>query len=372
MSGFPLRLYQQTPEARSAKGTLSASYAELTPMTWLFERDPSLHNQIENFSGGYSPIFGSVELRTAIANHTGVDPNDVIVTNGIDDALPSIYEAMLELGDTVSVLDPTYNPIPDRIHRSGANVSMVPFECDGVGLTGQALRGLFNTETKACVLNVPYNPTGWYPTQENRKAIIDMADLTDTWIIADEVYAGLPQREGAEAASLASLSDRIISVGSLTKTFGLPGLRIGWIISKDKDIIKRIKNVRTFGHCYVSALSEMAAIVALNHARELIRHKVEIARQNLATLREVLDRFSFLTVKYPEHGTVCMAQLDTKLSGFSSASQMCRQLLHEQGLILVDNSFFDDKHDWVRFGFGVSSFGSLIKDFEGFLRENRP
>ena len=366
-AGFPLRLYQQAPKARSARGTLSASYAELTPMSWLLERDPSLRNQIESFSGGYSPIFGSEELRTAIAHHTGVEPDDVIVTNGIDDALPSIYEAMMERGDTVSVLGPTYNPIPDRIDQRGANVSIVPFRFDSAGLTEATLRGLFNSEIKACVLNLPYNPTGWYPSPENRKAIIDKADATNTWIIADEVYAGLPQREGTEAASLATLSNQIISVGSMTKTSGLPGLRIGWIICKNKDVIERIKNVRTFGHCYASALSEMAAKVALDHAGELIKSKVKIAGKNLEILRKALEPFPFLTVEYPEHGTVCMAQLDTKLSGFSSASQMCRQLLESHGLILVDNSFFDDTGDWVRFGFGVSSFEASIRDFEGFL-----
>ncbi|MEP5728070.1 MAG: pyridoxal phosphate-dependent aminotransferase [Sulfitobacter sp.] len=370
-AGFPLRLYQQTNEMRKAKGTLSSSYAELTPMSWLIEKDPSLRERIEGFGGGYSPIFGGEDLRVAIAHHTGVEPDQVIVTNGIDDALPSIYEAILETGDVVSVLGPTYSPIPDRLVRSGATVAMVPFEREDEDLAENTLRALFTNEIAACVLNVPYNPVGWYPDEQSRNSIIDLADATDTWIIADEVYAGLPQQEGTEAPSLASLSDRIISVGSLTKTFGLPGLRIGWIICKDREIIERIKNVRTFGHCYVSALSEMAAIVTLNHAEELIKSKTSISCKNLATLRKVIDKCEFLSASYPEHGTVCMAKLDTKASSFRSASEMCQQLLVERGLILVDNSFFNDNENWVRFGFGMSAFGPMLKEFESFLQNRK-
>lgn len=367
--GFKLRLYQQTEPARSAKGSLSASYAELTSMSQLIALEPSLIDQFSEYSGGYPAIFGSIKLRESIAAYLGVEPQDIIVTNGVDDAIPSIYEALLEPGDKVSLLAPTYDPLPNRARNSSLDVvtAELTLEAKGWVLKKDALRELLNTGVDACVLNVPHNPTGWYPNPEERTSILNQSIEANAYVITDEVYSGLQQSVDSEAKSFASLSDRFISVGSMTKAFGLPGIRIGWIASTDPEVIKKIKNVRTFGHCYISAVSEIVAVTAFKNVDKILHQKKKIARVNLDCLSNFIKKFPAFSMAAPQHGTVCLANFDASMSRFDTAADMCQQLLETRKLILLDNTFFDDKNDWVRFGFGTVKFAELLSEFGSFL-----
>ncbi len=369
---FSLRMYQQMEPAKSAKGSLSVSYAELTPMSELIGYDPSLLDRMANYSGGYAPIFGSPELRQKVANYLGVGPDDVIITNGIDDAVPSIYEALLTPADRLSLLVPTYDPLPDRARHAGASIVTAKLECTAHGwvLGAETLAQLFDG-VAVCALNVPHNPTGWYPNAAERTALKARAEETDTYVIADEVYSGLAQTPGQELKSLACLSARMITVGSLTKAFGLPGLRIGWIACTDPDVITQIKNVRTYGHCYVSALSEIAAITALSHEGQIIAAKRKLCRQNLDALDSFIQQFPAFSMHRPDHGTVCMAHFSSSGTGFISASDMCQRLLSDRKLILIDNTFFDDTSEWVRFGFGTSRFIDLLPKLAAHLEDAR-
>jgi len=369
---FSLRMYQQMEPVKLAKGSLSTSYAELTPMSELIGYDPSLLDRIANHSGKYASIFGSLELRQKIADYLGVEPEDIIITNGIDDAVPSIYEALLAPADRLSLLVPTYDPLLNRARHAGAEIITAQLKSTVRGwvLGTKTLARLFDDVT-VCALNMPHNPTGWYPDATERTELTTWAENTNTYIIADEVYSGLAQTPGQELKSFASLSARMITVGSLTKVFGLPGLRIGWIACTDPDVVTQIKNVRTYGHCYVSALSEMAAITALDHESQITAAKTALCRQNLDVLDSFIQQFPAFSMHRPDHGTVCMAHFSASGTGFISASDMCQRLLSDRKLILIDNTFFDEATEWVRFGFGVSRFTDFLPILAAHLESSR-
>ena len=226
----------------------------------------------------------------------------------------------------------------------------------------------------ACILTAPHNPTGWFPNAQVRHDIISLAEKNQCIVVADEVYAGLnltAKTRNDIPLSLASLSNNVVSVGSLTKSFGLPGLRIGWVACKNNAIIEAVKNHRTFRHCYTSSLSEIVACSALKNRNIILQRNARIARKNLACLKALIKRWrGIFSANLPSCGTVCMVRFNPANTPFSSATELSADLLAKEKLVLLDDSFFDFSENWFRFGFATNDFNESLEIFEQYLKQN--
>ncbi|MCK4502745.1 MAG: pyridoxal phosphate-dependent aminotransferase [Desulfuromonadales bacterium] len=376
VSAFPLRLFQHTGAARHARGSLSGSYAELVDMESLLSWDERLMDSIKSMKGSYPSIFGGKEIRKLVANMLGLDSNDIIITNGVDDAIPSIYAALFQRNDSISFLQTAYDPLIQNAKNQGLKIHKAPLleTENGWQISQQIIEDMTSQKMSACLLNIPHNPTGWFPSAKEIQQIISQAEKNQCLIIADEVYAGLnlSSNEYSDVPySLATLSEQVVSVGSLTKSFGLPGLRIGWIACKNHTVIEAIKNQRTYGHCYTSSLSEIVACSALRNGKKILQRNEQIAKVNLDALSSLIERWnSFLSFNRPSHGTVCFVRFNPSNTRFNSAKKLSSDLLEKEKLILLDNSFFNFSENWFRFGFATNSFGGLLEIFDQYLQKN--
>ena len=372
---FSLRLFQHTGAAQHAQGSLSGSYAELVDMESLLSWDENLMDSLKSITGGYPCIFGSEEIRELVANMLGLTSRDIIITNGVDDAMPGIYSALLQKNDCISFLQPTYDPLIKNAETQNLQTHSIPLleTTNGWQISRQGIKKLTSAKMSACVLNIPHNPTGWLPNAKEAQEIILHAGKNQCLVITDEVYAGLnlnSQENGKAPPSLASLSDQVVSVGSLTKAFGLPGLRIGWIACQNHALIKSIKNQRTYAHCYTSSVSEVIACSAIRNYKIILQRNEQIARKNLHDLSGLINRWQVFSANLPSHGPVCLVRFNPADTIFDSARELSADLLEKEKLILLDDSFFDFSENWFRFGFATSNFGALLQIFEKYLQKN--
>ena len=376
ISAFPLRLFQHIGAAKNAEGSLSASYSELVDMETLISWDSKLIDKLTSLSGAYPAIFGSHEIRSLVGDFLQVDEESIIITNGVDDAILSIYSALFREDDHISLIEPAYDPLiynakAQRAVICGAKLDEAQ---NGWQISQQTINRLVAPEMRAWVLNVPHNPTGWYPSHSDLRQFFTLAEKNDCVIIADEVYAGLnyfTKSDGSRYDSLASLSEQVISVGSLTKSFGLPGVRVGWIASQNPEIIELIKHQRTYSHCYTSSLSEVVACSALNNREIILERNQKIAKRNLLALEQLIRRWNHIfSYSRPCSGPVCLVRFNPSNTRFSSASELSADLLEKEKLLLVSNDLFNCSDNYFRFGFGTKKFSGFLDVFERYLEQN--
>jgi aspartate/methionine/tyrosine aminotransferase len=214
---------------------------------------------------------------------------------------------------------------------------------------------------RVLALNLPHNPTGWMPGAAQLDDIARRADQAGATVLWDEIYGGLEHDGGEPFRSLAARYPGTIAVGALSKAFGLPGLVVGWVASRRREVIERLETLRLHGNSFVSALSEMAALSAMRHAPQILAAKVAIARANRQELLAFAARHPDLwSVASPPRGVLAFA----RWLGPGTTAELSARALDALELLVVPSSLFDfgDRH--VRFGYGGSAFPHHLAAFE--------
>lgn len=362
---FRLKTFQNEGPAARAEGSLSSSFAELTSLKSLIEMDPDLLDRLTSFTGAYSGLHGSPDLKEAIAGMLGMQASEIIVTNGTDEAIDLVCASVLREGDLVSCIEPAYEPLKLLATRYGGKVVGAPLrEEPDWHLERTDWDQLFPENIRIVVLNSPHNPTGWVPSENELVELIGRARSADALVLADEVYAGLSPQQSDRFPCLAARYDNVISIASFSKSFGLPGLRVGWIASRNKTLIERIKRIRTHANSFASRPAEIIAISVTRNASRILQRNAEITRIGREALAAFVERKSKLwSLSMPQQGPVALA----RWKGPGTASDLCRHALEELKLVIVSSDLFQygDRH--VRFGFGTSAFPSQLARFERFL-----
>jgi aspartate/methionine/tyrosine aminotransferase len=366
---FRLKEFLNAGPAANARASLSSSFAELTSLATLAQWDATLMDRIQAFSGAYPGAHGSLDLRTAIADLLGLEPDEIIVTNGADEAIELVGKGLLESGDVVSVVDPAYGPLRSLAQQRGARVVGVPLdEAAGWELGDAGWEALLPPGVRLVELNVPHNPTGWMPADGELTAFIARAQAAHALVLFDEIYAGLDPEDPGGFRCLAAEHPGTISVGALSKAFGLPGLCVGWIASRNAPVMKRLATLRQHANSFVSRLSEIAALSALASARQILTRNIAIARANQDELIGFCARQPGLwSLVAPAVGVVAFA----RWLGPGSATELSRRTLADLQMLIVPGELFDfgDRH--VRFGFGAATFGRNLAAFADYLASYR-
>ncbi len=291
---FRLKTFFNDAEARSARGSLSGSYAELATIEELLALQPGAADDYLRLSLNYTALNGGEELRSLIAGWIGEGGNiaadQVIVTNGSDDAIALLLLGWLQPGDHVIAHMPAYQPLVALAEWRGAALSAWDAEeARGWALSLERLEALIRPATRLIIVNFPHNPTGWSPDADFVRDLIAIAERHGIVILSDEVYAGLSLTAAASLPSLAALSSRVVSLGSLTKAFGMPGVRIGWLATRNAEVFAAARRFRMYFNSYATAPGEFLACLALRHADAILARNAAIARDNLDVLAAFLQ-----------------------------------------------------------------------------------
>ncbi|MBP2472897.1 aspartate/methionine/tyrosine aminotransferase [Crossiella equi] len=180
----------------------------------------------------YPPVGGTDRLRALVADWQGADPDNVLVTVGAAEANAITVASLVEPGDHVVVMEPGYRQVRGSARNAGAQVDTFPLDpARGWRPDLDALDRVVRPDTKLIAVTNPNNPVGTVLTEEERAAIVAAADRVGAWLLADEVYRGTERLTTTVTPSFWGRYPRTVCVGSLSKAFGLPGLRVGWLVA---------------------------------------------------------------------------------------------------------------------------------------------
>ena len=321
---------------------------------------------------GYTESQGAPALRERIANrYTSVHADQVVGLSAPEEGIFLTMHALLEPGDEVIVLTPCYDSLANVAEYLGCRVIRWPLlEADeepggpgGWQLDLDTLKRLITSRTKLVIVNFPHNPTGYLPSHDEWQTIIRVTGQAGAWLFSDEMYRGLEYDPAARLPSGCDLYERAITLAGLSKTYGLPGLRVGWLILQDTLLRDRILGWKDYTTICASAPGEVLAQIALQVGEELAARNRKIIQDNLALAEPFFTRWrSVFRWNRPQAGSVAFVGLRGQ-----SARDFCDRLVSEQGVLLLPGASlgFGDRH--VRFGFGRLHFPDGLEQMAHYL-----
>jgi len=350
----------------SARYMLSSSDCESISMAELLEMAGSETLRLwQELRLGYTETPGHHLLREATSNtYEGVTAEDSLVVVP-EEGIFLLMHALLEPGDHVICTYPGYQSLYEVARSIGCTVTKwLPDEENGWYFDPGQLDSMLLSETKLVVANFPHNPTGYLPPKEDFETLVNIVSQKGIHLLSDEMYRYLEVAPDSGLPAACELYDRAYSLSGLSKSYGLPGLRIGWLASRNHEVLERVSRLKDYTTICASAPSEILAIMALRNRDEIVARQLERVRGNLAVLDTFFaDYEESISWNRPLGGSIGFPQLLFT----ESASQFCRQLVEEAGIMLVPSTMFDygDRH--VRFGFGRQDLPEVLDPFAQYL-----
>ncbi|WP_119254339.1 aminotransferase [Shinella zoogloeoides] len=317
----------------------------------------------------YGAIEGSDRLRGQIAGlYEKQAIENVVVTHGAIGANALVHETLVEPGDRVVSVLPTYQQHYSIPESFGADVGILKLTPEHGFLPDLAeLRRLATPGTKLICLNNPNNPTGSLMDRDFLSQVVEIARGCGAWILCDEVYRGTDQEGEGMTASIADLYEKGISTGSMSKTYSLAGLRLGWIVGP-KALLHKVSIHRDYNTISVGMLDDHFAAIALEIRDKILARSHEITRRNLAILAEWVEGEPLISWVKPKSGTTALLKYDLSLT----SEAFCTRLLERTGVMLTPGSAMD-MEGYLRIGYanGEAILREGLKRFTTFLREEQ-
>lgn len=345
---------------------LSSSDCESLSIAELLAYEPGAAERFQQHWLGYTETQGSPELRREISGlYEHISDEQVLVVNSAEEAIFLFMNAALEAGDHIIVHAPGYQSHYEIARSLGAEVTLWTTEdSDGWELDLEALQEAIRPNTRAILVNCPHNPTGYLMSAEKLHQIIEIAQNHNLIVFSDEVYRCLEHEAGTTLPAACDLDERAVSVGALSKTYGMAGLRIGWIATRNRAVYQQMLVLKDYTTICNSAPSEFLSCVAL-------RNRVAIAQRNLTIIRANLDLLDEFFARHadtfdwrrPKAGSTAFPRLK---NGLSSAA-FCHAVVEAQGVMLLPSTCFDYGDAHFRIGYGRRNMPDALHQLENGL-----
>jgi aspartate/methionine/tyrosine aminotransferase len=219
------------------------------------------------------------------------------------------------------------------------------------------------SNTKAIIINTPHNPTGYLMSGADYEELHRFAKTNKLLLFSDEVYRESEYDAAARLPAACDLGDHAISLGVMSKTYGLAGLRIGWIATKNKKIYEKMASLKDYTTICNSAPSEFLAEVALRNRRQLVERNLGIIKHNLTVIDQLFSRRADLsTWVRPQAGSMGFPRF---LGG--NVEKFCDELVKQAGVLLLPGSVYDDARNHFRLGLGRKNLPVAVEKLEQFL-----
>lgn len=299
---------------------------------------------------GYSEARGTAELRGELAvTYAGATAENVLITTGAIEANFLLFNVLLDPGDHVVAVHPAYQQLYSVPRGIGCEVDLWKLTPEnGFRFDLDDLERLVRPETRLIVVNTPHNPTGAALTHEELERIYALAEANDAWVLFDEAYRWLelPGEEPLPPPGW-ELGERAISTGTFSKPFGLPGLRIGWLVAPE-EIVQRCWHLRDYITLSPGKLNDALALHALRHRDQVMARNREIIAENLRTAERWLrDNNDVVSWTRPRGGLLALLAYRLDIS----SQELADRLAAEYSVMLAPGAAFDYEHH-LRIGLG--------------------
>ena len=314
----------------------------------------------------YGDIHGSDRLKNAIKSlYLNKNLQNITVAHGAISANQLVFESLLEKGDEVLCFIPTYQQHYSVPKALGAKVKLLGLREENNWLPN--LRELENSlthKTKLICLCNPNNPTGAVIPDEMLERIALIAQNNNIWILIDEAYRGLNHVGSAYSKSIADIYEKGISTGSMSKTYSLPGLRVGWICARE-DLINEINKHREYNTISVGILNDFFASVALENRNRIAMRNSIIIKEGLETLNDWINNDIYFKTNIPKGGTTALIRYKKEIP----SKLLCKDFQATTGIAILPGEVFEIENT-VRIGFCIDKkvLQESLKQFSKFIR----
>jgi len=366
---FELEVYFSRWEF-AARYHMTASDAESMTLSELLDMaSPEDRAGFDSLWLGYTETQGAPDLRQAIAaTYETLGPEHVQCFAGAEEGVYVAMKVLLEAGDHAVVVVPNYQAA-ETIPLSICEVSGVPLRADeNWRLDLDDLRNALRPNTKLVSVNFPNNPTGALPDRATFDALVELCRERDLVLFSDEVYRLLETDETRRLPQAADVYDKALSLNVMSKAYGLPGLRIGWLAGRDTELLARCNRYKHYLSICNSAPAERLAVIALKARERILARNRGLVRSNLGKLNDFFDDYPQLFDWAPPDGG-CVAFPRYKggdVTGF------CKALVEEAGVLLLPASIYRSElmaapADRFRIGCGRQDIDAGLAAFRGYL-----
>ena len=314
----------------------------------------------------YGDIEGAPAFREGICRlYKTLKPEEVVTTHGAAGANHHVFYSLVEPGDRVISIMPTYQQLYSIPESYGAEVRLLNLTPENGYLPAlEQLKELAVPGTKLICINNPNNPTGALMSTELLREIVEIAKSVDAYVLCDEVYRHLTQ-EDVWCESIVDLYEKGISVSSMSKVFSLAGLRLGWIATHDEALRKAILSHRDYNHISCGMFDEALAAVALRHSDVILERNRGIVRENLAVLDAWVQSEPRIRYQKPQAGTTALVYYDYAPDSYT----FCTRMYHETGAFVTPGDCFEQPKS-MRIGYAsnVQTLKDGLAAISAFLR----
>ena len=317
----------------------------------------------------YGPIVGSSRLKQAILSlyETGTVEN-ITIAHGAINANELVMISLLEPGDHIVSLFPSYQQMYDFPKSLGCEVSLIHLSEEKKWMpTIEDFKQCMRNNTKMICLNSPNNPTGTTLPLSFMKELITLAKDFDCYILCDEIYRGVNTITQTMSPSFSDYYDKAIVTQSLSKVFSFAGLRLGWI-KGPQEVIDLVNYRRDYHIISSGPLDDYLACLVLENKDVILKRSRDICQTNKLILKKWLDQEPLVSCVIPRHGTVCFLHYHLDIP----SAEFCEKLQKETGVFFVPGSAFDIEYH-LRFGFtqdekvikeGLITFSKWLRQFD--------
>lgn len=354
----------------TARYNLAASDVEGLGMHALLAMADGETNALWNdLTLGYTESAGLPLLRQEIAALDGLDSDDVVVCAGAEEAIFLAMHALLAPGDHAVVVWPAYQSLHEVARSIGASVSLVELRHEtGWRLDLAEVQSAMRPATRAVVVNFPHNPTGAHLPLADMMALVALCEAHGATLLSDEVYRFLEHDGAATLPAAASLGERSASVGVMSKSLALAGLRIGWLASRDRELLDRVAALKDYTTICNAAPSEVLALVALRARAAILARSQSIVRANIDAVAGFVARHAdHLEWVAPRAGSVAFPRLrhaDVDVDAWTDA------LIARHGVLLLPGSLFGSTAPHFRIGLGRTGIAPALACLDEYVRHS--
>ena len=314
---------------------------------------------------GYTEAPGHPALRAEIATlYESIAPDEVLVFSGAEEAIFVTANVLLGQGDHAIVVWPSYQSLHAIARAAGADVTLHELRAaEGWAIDVDLLRRQVTPRTKLIVVNVPHNPTGALPDVATYRTVADIAAEAGATLLSDEVYRFLEVDPLDRLPAGADVGPHGVSVGVMSKSFALAGLRIGWLATHDTRLLDAAARFKDYTTICASAPAEILSLVALRAREAVLGRSRSIVTANLALLDDFFARrpAQFGWVR-PRGGSIGFPELRAGVP----IDRFTEDLLAAEGVLLAPGSIFGHPGNHFRLGFGRTDMPTALAGLEAF------
>jgi aspartate/methionine/tyrosine aminotransferase len=342
---------------------LSSSDCESVSVSDLLALEPDARGRLDELRLGYTEVPGSPELRASIAAaYERTTPDDVVALAAAEEGIFVVEHAVLGPGDHAVVETPCYESALAVARSTGAEVDeWRRTYADGWAHDVDTLERLLRPETRIVYVNTPHNPTGLQMPRRVLERIVELCAERGAVLFCDEVYRELEHDPADRLPAACDLYERAVSLGTVSKTYGLPGLRTGWVACRDATLREAIVATKLYTTICSSAPSELLAALALRHRETLAERNRLLVLENLALADAFLAAHpGLLDWVRPNASPIGFPRLDVP-----DTQAFCERLA-EKGVLLLPGEVYDEPGH-VRFGLGRLGAAEAFARLSSFL-----